>query len=1133
MTPPTTATSRLVGFSGHVQISLPSQDTWMPAQPNLDLPAGSRIQTHKESRAIIQFSDRSVLRLGPNTLIVIQRPAAPPATKRFRLDLGRLFFLDRESPSDIEFETPVASGAIRGTEFVLASEPRGDVSSLALIEGRVTIFQDGNSLEVDPGHRVEVRRGQAPVHSPILITANLVQWCLYYPQVLSPDDLTLTESESLLLAPSITAWNRGAAREALDLFPDDPPPGTDVRAYHAALILSAGNVEAADELLNALNPAHPLVAALREVIAAVRFQPLDTPSTPTRATGWLARSYLLQSQARLDLALDAARTARELAPLFGPAALRVAELELAHENRRLALAALDSGLSLAPDSAPGHALRGFVALATFQPRDAVPAFDHAIELDSSLGQAWLGRALAFGQLGRPEQARRELQIAAALEPLRAEIRAYLGKAWAAANDPVRARAELDLAKSLDSGDPTPRLYSGLEYFQSNRLNDAVRDLERAFDLNGNRAIFRSRFLLEQDQATRNADLAALFQTLGLTAPARQLASRAVLEDFSNDAAHLLLARTLQAREDPLHANLRYETPRQSELLLANLFAPPGGGNLSQQLSQQDHLRYFGPQSLAWSSLSTYFSRGDWEHLSTAFGSVEGLAYALDLQMLSVEGDHPNADLERTQVSLQLKQRVGSADEFYLQTGTLRSDGGDTFTRTDPASTDPDLRAVERQEPHLYLGWHHTWAPGHHSLLLASWLRDHLSLDDAARPILFLRQSDGIITHVEPTRARFDLHQDSTFDLRSLEYLHLWESSRYGFMTGARYQSGSIDSEATLAGPLPPPFSVQRVESALERFNAYADLFWRPLPELRLSSGLGFHHLRHPANADLPPLSTETASSSLWGPRLGLSWSPLPRTQIRAAHASTLGGLYFDDSLRLEPTQVAGFTTAPRGLVPESVAGLVPATEISTTGLGLDHAFGGNLYTGVEVQWRVSDGERRAGAASNSLPVPLPDSPASTLQTLDAEERVLIAYATLLLDRDWSLGLDYQFVDADLHTRFPEVPDTALGLDEVEQDIESRLHTLRLALRFNHPSGWFAEWRSAWFLQESGGDLPDPAVEDLWQHHLFAGYRFPRRRAEIRLGILNLTDTDHRLQPLTLDLSPPRERTFTASVRLNF
>jgi outer membrane receptor protein involved in Fe transport len=62
------------------------------------------------------------------------------------------------------------------------------------------------------------------------------------------------------------------------------------------------------------------------------------------------------------------------------------------------------------------------------------------------------------------------------------------------------------------------------------------------------------------------------------------------------------------------------------------------------------------------------------------------------------------------------------------------------------------------------------------------------------------------------------------------------------------------------------------------------------------------------------------------------------------------------------------------------------------------------------------------------------------------------------------------------------------------------------------------------------DLPSEAF---WQHNIYIGYRFLQRRAEARLGILNLTDQDYRLNPLTLYSELMRERTFIANFRFMF
>lgn len=58
-------------------------------------------------------------------------------------------------------------------------------------------------------------------------------------------------------------------------------------------------------------------------------------------------------------------------------------------------------------------------------------------------------------------------------------------------------------------------------------------------------------------------------------------------------------------------------------------------------------------------------------------------------------------------------------------------------------------------------------------------------------------------------------------------------------------------------------------------------------------------------------------------------------------------------------------------------------------------------------------------------------------------------------------------------------------------------------------------------------------EGVWQHNMVAGYRFPRRHAEIRLGVLNVTDEAYRLNPLNLHGPLARSRRLTVGVRLSF
>ena len=193
----------------------------------------------------------------------------------------------------------------------------------------------------------------------------------------------------------------------------------------------------------------------------------------------------------------------------------MAELEFSFGRVPQAKKALAEGLRLAPRNPAAHALSGFLLSAENNINAAKDAFERAMAIDGALGNAWLGHGLCLIRQGHDEAGRRDLQTAAALEPNRSIFHSYLGKAFSNVGDETRARRDLDRAKSLDPHDPTPWIYSAIENRQDSRVNEAVRDLEKSIDLNDNRRIYRSQFLLDQDRAVRSANLAAIYQEDGM------------------------------------------------------------------------------------------------------------------------------------------------------------------------------------------------------------------------------------------------------------------------------------------------------------------------------------------------------------------------------------------------------------------------------------------------------------------------------------------------------------------------------------------------------------------------------------------------------------------------------------------
>ena len=141
------------------------------------------------------------------------------------------------------------------------------------------------------------------------------------------------------------------------------------------------------------------------------------------------------------------------------------------------------------------------------------------------------------------------------------------------------------------------------------------------------------------------------------------------------------------------------------------------------------------------------------------------------------------------------------------------------------------------------------------------------------------------------------------------------------------------------------------------------------------------------------------------------------------------------------------------------------------------------------------------------------------------------YANQLLGKYLAIGGSFRLTQSDFTDRFPEIPasiNIAPG-----QDVKAFLRQANLFVRFQHDSGLFSQFDAVWSRQSNQGYAPDLPGDDFWQFNAFVGYRFLHRRAELRLGLLNITDRDYRLNPLTLYSELPRERTLAASFKFYF
>ena len=1112
---------------GKVEVAASGATTWSAVRTNQVLQTGDRLRTGLRSRATLRLSDKSVLRVNELTTLKIQPPATANNAPVLDLTSGATYFFSHEKPATLEFRTPLASGAIRGTEFHLAVAENGR-TVLSLLEGLVTLKNERGQIDLKTGERGTVEPGQAPARSAVIDAINIIQWCLYYPAVLDPDELQLSPAINQTLAGSLASYRNGDLLQALADYPDNRIPESDSeRVYRAELFLAVGQVDQTEAQLKEVQVSTPLADALRELIAAVKLEPWKRAAPPALASEWLAESYYFQSRSQLDAALHAAKSAAAKSPNLGFAWARVAELEFSFGRTPQALAALEKSLQVSPRNAEAISLRGFLLAAQNRVGEALHSFDQAIAVDPALDNAWLGRGLCRIRQGHAEAGRQDLHVAATLEPNRSVLRGYLGKAFSNAGDDTLAAKELALAKRLDPRDPTPWLYSALLDQQQSRINTGVRDLERSQELNDNRRVFRSKLLLDQDRAVRSANLAALYRDAGMTDVSVREASRALNSDYANYSAHLFLAEGYDALRDPKQINLRYETPWLSELLIANLLAPVGGGSLSQYVSQQEYSNLFERDRLGIFSRTDYFSSGNWRQAGSQFGTLGNSSYSLDADYLLDNGWRPNNDIDRLNISARVKEQVTFEDSVYLEAQFQRIEAGDVRQLYDPSSASATLRTKETQVPNVYAGYHHQWSPEAHTLFLAARLNDTLAVNDPSSKILFSRYAAGTVTSVngEP----FSVDYRSELEAYSAELQQLWQTEKHNVVVGGRFQSGWSDTKDTLARPLQTSFD--NLHTDLQRLNGYGYYTLKLLAPLELTAGVSYDRLYYPRNIDSPPLTGQQVTREQVSPKGGLIWSPWKYTTFRGAYTRSLGGVFYDNSVRLEPTLVGGFNQAFRSIIPESVEGSVPGSRFEAVDVALDQKFPTETYLGVIGEILYAKVDATIGVFTNIIFIPIPDLPSSTRERLEYRERSLTVYVNQLVGDYLAVGASYKLTQADLNDQLPDIPPTTPGYPG--RDVRAFLHQANLFTRFNHGSGFFSQFDAVWTQQSNQRYSPGMPGDDFWQFNAFVGYRFLDRRAEIRVGLLNITDRDYRLNPLTLYLELPRERTLMASAKFYF
>lgn len=1131
---------------------------WVPIGVNAVLEPGDWLRTGPTGRVTLVWSDTSVARFGPLTELEIRPPHATGAERGLYLFKGLLSFFHRGTPGRIRVVTRGAAAGIKGTEFVVAVEEATGRTTISLIDGVVEFTNDLGSIELVSGQAAVASPTEKPQPAPGFIARNILQWCFYYPGVLDDRELPLTADERRALEPSLASYRAGDLLAALTNYPAARQAASEAeRTYYAALLLSVGQVAQSEPVLVDLQRTgssriQQLAGALRQLITAVKGEATASTAQPELATGLLAASYYEQSRAlgdeTLNRALQLARAAATNSPDFGFAWARVAELEFSFGRTRQALGALERSLELSRRNAQALALKGFLLAAQNKPREAIASFDEAIAVDAALGNAWLGRGLCRIRRGDLDAGREDLLIAAALEPQRAALRSYLGKAYGESNDKDRALHELELAKGLDDKDPTPWLYSALVKAEHNRINEAIGDLERSQELNDNRSVYRSSLSLDQDRSVRSANLALLYDDAGLTDVALWEGSRAVTADYDNYSAHLFLANSyLLARDETSFK--RFETSFASEFLLTKLLGPADGRILAQSAGQQEYSSLFERDKFGISSRTEYFSYGAWKQAAVQYGTYRNSSYAIEGNWLWDPGETHYRENEQRFYSATVKYQVTQRDGLLIDIRDVWQEFGDIRQRYNPNQAIRGLWATERQEPNILVGFDHQWSELHRTLFVAGRVNRSFDYTNKHSGVYLLTTASGDLDGFFATDLTQKYEIESTFD--TLELQHLFAGTRTRTIAGIRFQAsedrvfsrqtllnGNAENLESYFGTVPGTLITNQYVSDMDaavRVSPYLYEHWHVVDSLWLIGGVSYDYQEIPVNIRFGPVGEDETTRQQVSPKAAFVWTPHKRWTLRGAYSQSLGGVDLDQNLRIEPVQLAGFIQAYKTVFPTSLVGPVSGAHFETYDLSLEHRGSHDTYTSISGQFLHSTADRTVGAYRREL-LNASGPGVQLKEHLRFDELSLRASVRQLLGDYFSVGVEYDVAGAHLRRSHPTVPDV---INFADLDTTSGvLHIVSINGLFRHPTGFFARGGAYWRAQNLLGGYPKGprgihSDDDFWQVDVSAGYRFPRRRAEITVGVLNITAQDYRLYPINLYPDLPRERTFYARLDFNF
>ncbi|MGD2137432.1 MAG: TonB-dependent receptor, partial [Gammaproteobacteria bacterium] len=552
-------------------------------------------------------------------------------------------------------------------------------------------------------------------------------------------------------------------------------------------------------------------------------------------------------------------------------------------------------------------------------------------------------------------------------------------------------------------------------------------------------------------------------------------------DPANASAHRFLS-------DSYLGIRRHEIARVSELLQAQLLQDININPVQPSISSTN-LNVFtlgGPAAPGFNEFTPLFQRNQAQFNATGFGGnndtyggeavVSGLYGPLSLSAgafsYDTDGWRDNNDLDQDIYDFFVQWAVSPELNLQAEYGYRDQNYGDLVFDFDP----DDFLANERN--HLddnFTRFGLRYSPTTRSTYLLSYISTEIT-----EKIKDFDQLDPFTT--------FSLYSDTDTDGDLPEGQYLYEGERFNLTVGGSYTSPDmhIRENVTFAdvdfGPFFEIDTSRKMEAEQKHAYVYTNITAMDAVTWTVGASYDDYQTGPSGNSDL---FDETS----FNPKLGVRWDVNDALQLRAAAFKVLKPTLVGNRT-IEPTQVAGFNQ----LFDDAVG-----TKYWRYGLGADWHLSRNLVAGAEATWRNLDNEPITQVSLNEA-----GDVEVQIDTEDRRERRNNLYL------NWT-PLEQVAVTAKFVYDYFESKENGILAGVVPEKVDT--YSLPVTAAYFNPDGFFATLGGTYVDQDVDGTMSEFGETSPDGDSRFflvdaaVGYRLPKRRGVVSLGVSNLFDRD--------------------------